>query len=129
MGARDTLDRLTRPQPVAAVQVPTASTAPAYEGLVQRESPSLMLTLVKQAGDRIALNYAYLTSVAFNLSGELVMDFADHRVTIKGINLDPVFNAVVSHTATRLVQSPSAMVESHGPVIRFLSIESANKDS
>lgn len=123
MGARDTLDRLTRPQPRPPVEVGTPPAASEYEALVQRESSSLMLTLVRRSGDRLALNYAYLTSVAFNLSGEIVMDFADHRVTLRGTNLEPVFNAVVSHTATRLVESPSAMVESNSPVIRSLVIE------
>ena len=127
MSARDTLDRLTRPQPQHTVEVAATPAASAYEGMTQRDTPSLMLTLVKQTGDRLALNYAYLTSVSFSLSGELVLEFADQRVTIKGTSLEPVFNAVVSHTATRIVQSPSAMVEGNGPVIRSIHVEELSK--
>ena len=44
-----------------------------------------------------ALAYAYLTSVEYDKSGVLTLEFTSHKVVIKGRRLDALFGSLVNH--------------------------------
>jgi hypothetical protein len=52
----------------------------------------------KYATDNVhALAYAYLISVEYDKSAGLTLQFASHRVTIKGRRLEALFGSLVNH--------------------------------
>jgi hypothetical protein len=52
----------------------------------------------KYATDNVhALAYAYLTSVEYDKSGVVTLEFASHKVVIKGRRLDALFGSLVNH--------------------------------
>ena len=61
----------------------------------------------------MALSYSYLMSVAFDPSGELILLFTSHRVTVKGKNLCPVYDAALTHTL-RYLQEENPDYEGEG---------------
>lgn len=74
----------------------------------------------------LGLSYSYLMSVAFDPSGEMVLLFTSHRVTVKGKNLRRVYDAALSHTL-RYLQEEDSKYENEGAetFISEIAIEEA----
>lgn len=52
----------------------------------------------KMATDNVhALAYAYLTSIEYDKSGVVTLEFTSHKVVIKGRRLDALFGSLVNH--------------------------------
>ena len=52
----------------------------------------------KYATDNVhALAYAYLTSIKYDKSGVVTLEFTSHKVVIKGRRLDALFGSLVNH--------------------------------
>jgi hypothetical protein len=60
----------------------------------QREDPgiTLMLDIRLSTGDRIALPYAYLVSIEYELVSGLLLQFTSHSVLVQGRNLDRLYD-------------------------------------
>src|SRR4051794_482530 len=67
-------------------------------GINRTGRPALMLDLRRVDGNYLALSYSYMMSAAFDLSGELVLLFTSHKVTVRGKNLRRIYEGVLSHT-------------------------------
>lgn len=52
-----------------------------------------------------ALPYAYLTSIEFNKSGVITIDFTTHKVEIRGRRLDKLFASLVHYQVITVRQS------------------------
>jgi len=44
-----------------------------------------------------AFAYAYLTSIEYDASGTITLEFSSHKVIIKGRRLDALFGSLVNH--------------------------------
>lgn len=74
-------------------------------------------------GDCTALSYAYLSAVTFDRSGRLLVEFVGHTVSITGVNLLPVFEALRTHTAETVSESPSEFVAQEGePIVEVITV-------
>lgn len=63
----------------------------------QRER-AVELDLCLRTGDRWAFPYSYKTAIKFDLSGTIMIYFTTHVVTIRGRNLKPLYEALITHT-------------------------------
>lgn len=95
-------------------------------GINRTGRPALMLDLRCLPSLNLALSYSYLMSVAFDPSGEMIMLFTSHRVTVRGKNLRRVYDAALTHTL-RYLQEEDAKYESDGAetFISEIAIEEA----
>jgi len=59
-----------------------------------------MLDLRGHDGTSFALPYARLSTVAFNPVDGITLEFGVHRVHIRGRNLRPLFNRLLTHQVT-----------------------------
>ena len=96
------------PEAPATPEVEVEDTGEAHHGrsfgYVLGQRQAVMLELRTLQGDALALNYAYLVSIAFNPSGELTLAFTTHKVTITGTNLLPLFRQMTLHRTTYVQQ-------------------------
>lgn len=85
-----------------------------------------MVTFVQlrsQGGDCIALSYAYLSAVTFDRSGKLLVEFVGHTVSITGVHLAPVFEALRTQTAETILEISSEFVAQDGePIIEIITV-------
>lgn len=80
-------------------------------GINRTGRPALMLDLRCLPSLSLALSYSYLMSVAFDPSGELLLLFTSHKITVKGKHLRRVYDALLAHTL-RYIQEENADYES-----------------
>lgn len=88
--------------------------APAWVGPCLRTSgeafsPSLILR--NRDGRVTALSYSYLTAVRLEPGGSIEIDFVGHAVTVQGVRLAAVFEALAGHRAWELSESTSQFDE------------------
>jgi hypothetical protein len=95
-------------------------------GINRTGRPALMLDLRRLPALNLGLSYSYLMSVAFDPSGEMLLLFTSHKVTVKGKNLSRIYDAVLSHTL-RYLQEENPDYESEGAetFISEIAIEEA----
>jgi hypothetical protein len=65
---------------------------------------ALMLELVRRDGPRTALSYAFLNRAIWTPRDAVLLSFASHLVRIDGRNLLPMFAAICTHRAFRIVE-------------------------
>jgi hypothetical protein len=70
----------------------------AYSVVRGRRGQVLMLELRFMNGNRLALGYPYLVAVEFDLSGIITLQFSGRVVTVEGVNLGPVYMALLNHS-------------------------------
>lgn len=86
-----------------------------------------MLDLRFKTGNRLALPYGYITSLAMNPSVGIEIRMADRVVKIKGRLLGPIYTAIANHTALAVVESASGFDEGDDvPFVQSIIIEDPN---
>lgn len=69
----------------------------------------------KYATDNVhAFAYAYLTSIEYDKSGVVTLEFTSHKVVIKGRRLDALFGSLVNHQVISVRQQ--SMTDARPPV-------------
>ncbi len=105
---RDLLAKYTKrpvPETPAAPLPGEQLIGPGGEPHVQRERHQIMLTLETRDGVSTALSYSYMSMVRFNPRGTLELDFAGSTVTVRGVNLKPLFDGLRTHTTATIAES------------------------
>ena len=69
----------------------------AYSVIRGRRGQLLTLDIRFANDNRLALGYPYLSAVEFDASGTLTLYFAGRRVMVEGINLGPIYEALLNH--------------------------------
>lgn len=88
---------------------------------------ALMLDLVMREGDHLALPYSYLAAARFNPSAGITLEYPDRVVTITGRRLEPLYQAVCTHTARRVVQGQDGFDdEPEGPFVQAIEVKERN---
>lgn len=69
----------------------------AYSFISWRYTQVWMLEFRFLNGNRLALGYPYLSSLAFDAAGSITLEFTGRVVTLEGFNLEPVFDGLREH--------------------------------
>ncbi len=127
------LERIKRQAAQPAPELVVSDTEPgevvdarrAYSVVRGRRGQVLMLELRFMNGNRMALGYPYLVAVEFDASGTIVLEFSGRNVTIEGINLGPVYGALVNHSVGYLqeLDEERDAVSEGEPFIQGITVE------
>lgn len=74
-------------------------------------SVAMMLDLRFKDGRRRAIPYGYITGVTFEPDTGITVATNEHTVGITGRSLEPVYNAVITHTALAVIESKTGFDE------------------
>lgn len=130
---RDLLAKYTkRPVPEtpgAALMPGEQLIGPGGEPHVQRERHQIMLTLETRDGISTALSYSYLSMIRFDPSGTLDLDFAGSTVTVRGVNLKPLFDGLRTHTTAIIAESRgTAPRDQSEPFVESIAMNDGQSD-
>ena len=64
---------------------------------VQANKRAIMLDIELKNGDHIAMPYAYLTKIKYNLSEGILIEWGATSIKIEGSNLKELYNHLVQH--------------------------------
>lgn len=83
------------------------------------------LDLCLRTGDHWAFPYSYKTAIKFDLSGTIVVYFTTHVISIRGQNLKPLYEGLITHTVScvREVADEFADVPAESTVVASLRID------
>lgn len=73
----------------------------------ENRGQALMLDLRLKTGDCSAFAYSYLISIRFDASGEMILSFSTHKVTIAGRNLREIYNHLLRQRITSVTENES----------------------
>lgn len=88
---------------------------------------AIMLDVRTLGGVRLAVAYSYLNSIFFDASGEIVLSFGSHNITVRGRNLAPLYEKLLSHSVRYIHQENPDLekdVSSGDTFIAAIDIES-----
>ncbi|HVT90654.1 MAG TPA: hypothetical protein VHD56_17495 [Tepidisphaeraceae bacterium] len=105
-------------EPAEAPQV----TPPPSPSVLSRPEP-FMLDLELVSGERMAIPYTSLLTVTLNPSSGITVTFSTHLVFITGVNLRPVYEAIVGRAAATLKAVGDRPAQNRDGVPVILSIE------
>lgn len=82
------------------------------------------IDITRKDQSHVALDYAHLLWVTFNLSGVIVLHFSTHTVTLKGRNLEALYISFLRHDVTALVaiDERNDMGDGESPVVNFVHV-------
>lgn len=86
---------------------PKNADRPAVGSHLNQAEQVLELDVQLRGGDRYGFPYAYKTAMAFRRSGELVLYFTTHTVTIRGRNLSSLYHGLLQHRIQTILEHPS----------------------
>lgn len=97
----------------------------AYSVIRGRRGQLLTLDIRFANDNRLALGYPYLSAVEFDASGILTLHFAGRRVFVEGMNLGPVYEALLNHAVGYLqeLDAERDQVSEGEPFIQSVKVE------
>ena len=107
---RDEMSPVTPPEEIEGVEEDRC-----YAKLRGPRQAALMLEVRFADGNGEAFDYGLLGRVRFDPSDGLVLGFAAGTVTIRGKNLRPVFDGIVSHRVTWVGEAPHPETAARDP--------------
>jgi hypothetical protein len=112
------------------VSVPATELPMTSPSLVSEERPFL-IDFEMLNGNHVALPYTSVLFVSFNPSQQIVILFATHTVRIKGVNLKPIYEALLREAVGTLkeVSDRPHQYPKNVPLVFWIAITQRGKDS
>ena len=103
--------------------------SPPYDTAAPMDPSPPMLDFRGHDGTTFALPYRLLRSIAFHVADSMVLDFGEHRVTVRGRNLRPVHEALLEHRVRYLREERFDDAPESAPFIDAITVEDVNAPS
>jgi hypothetical protein len=118
------LKQLLKDKPTSSAPSESQPDSPPVSPSVVSRAHPYILDFVQLNGNHVGLPYTSLLFLSWNTSDDIVIMFATHTVKIKGVLLEPIYEAIVAESVGKLIAIGDRPRDNPKdvPVVQFIEI-------